>query len=55
MGIRINLLCNKAYQKEAHEKWEQNYNEVNFPNAPKRDKFGILIKQEEGENANIQE
>lgn len=47
MPLRLNLLCNGTYRPDAHRKWTKNFDTIQFPGAPKRDEFGIIIKEEE--------
>jgi hypothetical protein len=42
MPIRLNLLCNGSLRKDAHSKWEKNFDKIFF-DGPKRDEFGIII------------
>ena len=50
MGIRLNLFCNQQIAQS--EKYKDNFEEMNWPDAPKRDQFGIIIKEKK-ENANL--
>ena len=51
MPIRLNLFCNGVLRKEAHEKWEENFDQIDFRDAPNRDEFGIIIKEAENHEA----
>nr|BDD45813.1 hypothetical protein 12 [bacterium] len=44
MGIRLNLFCNK--QIAATQEYLDNFDKVDWPDAPKRDALGILIKED---------
>jgi len=47
MGIRLNLQCNGALRGDAHRNWEEKFDKVAWPEAPKRDVFGIKIEEED--------
>ena len=44
MGTRVSLQCNGYLREEFYKNWQENFGVVNFPGAPERDEFGILIK-----------
>jgi len=50
MATRLMLYCNGGLRKDAHGKWTKNFDKINFPGGPKRDKFGIIIKEEDEDN-----
>jgi len=53
MGIRLNVFCNG--QIAVSDKYRDGFDNMHWPDAPKRDEFGIIIKDEERDNADLSE